>query len=512
MQQGGNEVLDGNDATLYNKSNEQVGLSQAIERLSQNEAIEKEQIKQTPGIQDAEARAAKASENPTFRNNSTERKALRDDVAISILDLGSAQRDADGKIVKDKTGETAYDGEVAMSHRADIVIGLPASGKSSVLVDPLSAQYHSRVIDNDMIKAMLPEFDNGIGADAVHKESKRIADSVLAYSISEGENIVLPIVGGDYNKLVSQIEHFRSAGYTVAVHYCDLPFNKALGRALGRYLNTGRYIPIDILYQYGDAPAENFKKLVQDGVVNEYSEYSNDVGFGEKPRLLSRSMGDTGREASGTNGSVGSGLFGRGRRGGSGNDGAAQKESEISGTYREETRGGSGEAGTTAEVNNSVGAAESGFDPYTHAANEYGTIAPGEKPSRIVDVPKSTNGTDRVSKLARTAMEAGVTTDNAVEKMEQRIVKGKLSYEVITNEETRQKAEDWLNGFDSTGDALLKWNKTAGRKKFMGLDDYANGIMLYCELMNDSAVAQERGDTKSRTNLGSAVLTKIPMI
>ncbi|MDY4231574.1 MAG: hypothetical protein SOX74_05775 [Candidatus Faecousia sp.] len=33
----------------------------------------------------------------------------------------------------------------------------------------------------------------------------------------------------------------RKAAYEVAVHLCDLPSNKTIGRAIGRYLNTGRY-------------------------------------------------------------------------------------------------------------------------------------------------------------------------------------------------------------------------------------------------------------------------------
>ena len=33
----------------------------------------------------------------------------------------------------------------------------------------------------------------------------------------------------------------RKTVYEVAVHLCDLPSNKAIGRAIGRYLNTGRY-------------------------------------------------------------------------------------------------------------------------------------------------------------------------------------------------------------------------------------------------------------------------------
>lgn len=35
---------------------------------------------------------------------------------------------------------------------------------------------------------------------------------------------------------------------------------------------------------------------------------------------------------------------------------------------------------------------------------EYGTITPGENAARVVDVPISTNGTDRVSASARTFM------------------------------------------------------------------------------------------------------------
>ena len=55
----------------------------------------------------------------------------------------------------------------------------------------------------------------------------------------------------------------------------------------------------------------------------------------------------------------------------------------------------------------SVGAAAANFDPYTRMANEYGTIAQGEAPrAREVDVPQSTDGSDRVRRFARTALEA----------------------------------------------------------------------------------------------------------
>jgi len=89
--------------------------------------------------------------------------------------------------------------------------GLSAAGKSSVLVDPLSEYYSSRIIDSDMAKEELDEFDNGLGANAVHRESQDIIKNVLAQSISNGDNIVYPIVGGgDINSLIGKINILNS--------------------------------------------------------------------------------------------------------------------------------------------------------------------------------------------------------------------------------------------------------------------------------------------------------------
>jgi hypothetical protein len=269
-------------------------LRDMMERMSRNEFVSEQDVVSSPTIKEAKRRSDAAAQHPTIENNSAERQTLRDDCTIALLDLGSAQYDANGKIVKGADGETAYGGAVEQGHHIDIVVGLPAAGKSSVLVDPLSAQHHARVIDNDMAKAMLPEFDNGIGAGAVHEESKVISKEALRSAMNKGDNIVLPIVGGNYEKLVAQIEQFRALGYEVAVHLCDLPSNKAIGRAIGRYLNTGRYIPMDVLYGYGNKPKENFYRLVQEGIIHEYSEYSNDVGYGEPPRPIRQSAADAG--------------------------------------------------------------------------------------------------------------------------------------------------------------------------------------------------------------------------
>lgn len=448
--------IDSNGGTGYTEngtaSGAETGLRSIMERMSRDEFVPEEEIITSPEIRDAKARSDAALQHPTIEDNSAERQALRDDCTLALLELGSAQYDADGRIVKGADGETAYGGTVEQGHHIDIVIGSPAAGKSSVLVDPLSAQHHARVIDNDMAKAMLPEFDNGIGAGAVHEESKVISDFARDLAMEAGDNIVLPIVGGNYGKLVAQIEQFRALGYEVAVHLCDLPANKAIGRAIGRYLNTGRYIPMNILYGYGNTPKENFYRLVQEGIVNEYSEYSNDVGYGEAPKQIRQSSADSG--GTGDQRQSGRGVAQDVRRSGRSSDAGASGESSqdarTDARYQRERNAES--AGVQGEVHrkaegegseqSSVGAARSGFDPFSHAAIEYGTIEPGENPARVVDVPRSMDGESRVSTAAAHIMESRLVPDSRLNTVQDLIVSGELSDNVRSLDKLSSDAKE----------------------------------------------------------------------
>lgn len=69
---------------------------------------------------------------------------MRESVYKNALKIKSVRFDDDGNVV--------YNGSVRKGNRLDIVIGLPASGKSSALVDVISNEFRSRVIDNDMFK------------------------------------------------------------------------------------------------------------------------------------------------------------------------------------------------------------------------------------------------------------------------------------------------------------------------------------------------------------------------
>ena len=87
-----------------------------------------------------------------------------------------------------------------------------------------------------------------------------------------------------------------------------------------------------------------------------------------------------------------------------------------------------------------TGAAERGFTPKQALINEYGNIPEGENPVRPDQMPLSTNGNDRVSYTARTAVEARVTPDEFVPLIENETVRGGFSYIPIRNDQTVQTA------------------------------------------------------------------------
>lgn len=134
----------------------------------------------------------------------------------------------------------------------------------------------------------------------------------------------------------------------------------------------------------------------------------------------------------------------------------------------------------------SVGAAPSGFDPISHLQYEYGTIPEGENPVRPDDLPKSTDGKDRVSYTARTVKGAKVTPDDFVDLLNREVTEGSLSYIPITNNATTQKAIDHITkvGWE---EARKTWSADVYKGK-TGADMSAVGALL----LNNAAKAGDK--------------------
>ena len=146
-------------------------MQSVLKRLANGENVPEAEIGQLKEIR--EANSCLGNGVPTVKLK--DREGIQNGVYNRLQKSGSA--------VTDDSGHVSLTGEIRREKRLDIVIGLPASGKSSALVEPISEMYHSRIIDSDEAKKLLPEYNDGWGAGIVHKESQLIADTVRTLHI-----------------------------------------------------------------------------------------------------------------------------------------------------------------------------------------------------------------------------------------------------------------------------------------------------------------------------------------
>ena len=123
-----------------------------------------------------------------------------------------------------------------------IFIGSPASGKSAK-AEAVAAKFGSLIVDSDIFKAALPEFQGGSGAGALHEESKFLAERVIQMAKENGDNVVYPIIGQNEKKVVEAANSFFQEGYKVKLVYNKMPTNLSKAKNFKRGMITGRLVP-----------------------------------------------------------------------------------------------------------------------------------------------------------------------------------------------------------------------------------------------------------------------------
>lgn len=205
----------------------------------------------------------KAKYGDTSTINTPERIKNRKVWENNFLSTGSMV-----EVGKDEKGFPIYEpkGKVNKEYKAVIAIGLPASGKSSRIANPTSAEIGAFIFDSDEIKQQIPEFieSNGGAADSVHNESKDIQKSAFSKFLQggdrQGDNLVIPVIGDDANDLYKKwISKLEDAGYDVEIKYQDADPMASLNRSIARAIKTGRIIPSKVSFSYGDKPRAVFE-------------------------------------------------------------------------------------------------------------------------------------------------------------------------------------------------------------------------------------------------------------
>ena len=175
----------------------------------------------------------------------------------------------------------AYDGPLSRDFRMLLVLGLPASGKSTKIADPQSEAMSAFILDPDVIKAHLPEYveSHGAGADAVHFEGMALLQQAMDAFLTgdmKGVNIVLPIVGGDFDEMMQQfVLPFEAAGYDVRAAFCPAKENEAAARVVMRELSGGQLINSAVAFNFGDGP-ENVYNQLKDMIKSKGEPYGSD--------------------------------------------------------------------------------------------------------------------------------------------------------------------------------------------------------------------------------------------
>jgi len=158
--------------------------------------------------------------------------------------------------------------------KAVIILGPPAAGKST-FANPIARKMGASIVDADEAKRLLPEYEGGIGANAIHEESSLMSNLLLRTLLEEGDNIVLPKVGGKAESIQDAISMIKQKGYSVEVVDMAVSFDNAMQRMLQRFASKGRLVNPKYVVKVGENPSKTFNAVQQKGIADGYYKIDN---------------------------------------------------------------------------------------------------------------------------------------------------------------------------------------------------------------------------------------------
>lgn len=252
-------------------------------------------------IVQAEITLAKLEREPTktstayraqrYRDNE-DREELCDQILSELIQYEQLEHDDD--ICMGKGG--AKPKEPQKEQIAYIVIGAPASGKSSVS-DALARNHGAYILDPDYAKRKFPEYTvyEG-GASLLHEESREIVlggdHSLLEYCLYNDYNVVIPLVGRTQKTVEEICDRLQAAGYKIHIVNVALDRYKCTQRAFRRFAESKRYVPLSYVFdEVGNEPELVYFRLkrAHEKEYESFSQLSTDVAKGQAPNILEKS-------------------------------------------------------------------------------------------------------------------------------------------------------------------------------------------------------------------------------
>ena len=261
--------------------------------------LEQEQLLASLATEQSNTYDSKENRVAEFRDDE-DREVLRASIADQCL---KQKRLPEEQITRDKGGMLPHS-KIKKELQFYLVIGLPASGKSSIS-EKLADLTGSVYLDADIVKRKLPEFSKDTrGASLVHLESNYILRpsedlgecpeyNIMLNCFQNKLNIVYNMIGDNDAWLLSMINMVNSKGYEVHLLLIELDRVKCVKRAYQRFKEKGRYLSLPLLFDvYANNPTISFFKTVVGNYVSSYAYINNDVEVGAPKNVLINNFKD----------------------------------------------------------------------------------------------------------------------------------------------------------------------------------------------------------------------------
>ncbi len=153
---------------------------------------------------------------------------------------------------------------------AIVMMGGPASGKSSLLAKVMADTTGYVTVDPDEVKDRLPEFalavanSDKLAAARAHEESSTaIAEKIKERAIEGGYNVMLDGTGKNGKKYLAMVQRLKERGYEVRVIMPHISVAEGVMAAEKRAHRSGRFVPLDFIRQAYEVIPHNFEQVAR---------------------------------------------------------------------------------------------------------------------------------------------------------------------------------------------------------------------------------------------------------
>lgn len=231
--------------------------------------------------------------HPRYIDNDS-REKLQQKIIVELFTKKRLRKDDDVRLGKDGLLPS---GIPRNENKFFLITGLPASGKSEI-ANKIADQTGAIIVDSDIAKRKFPEFKANYGAALVHDEAALITNgqledpryvglNILSLAITQNMNIVMPKTCYSKNKTEQILNYISETGYECYIVHIELDREKATRRAFDRFKNTGRYVPLALIYDgYTNDPTLTYHAVKNLKPIRGHMHISTDVERGHPPILI----------------------------------------------------------------------------------------------------------------------------------------------------------------------------------------------------------------------------------